>query len=110
MHDALYMNQPRLSLQTFFALAETLGLPQNELQTALTSDRYADRIRSDFLSGVRSGVNGTPCFFINGVRHDGRLELRRAGRRDPGRPDAPAAGLAAPARRLPLDVPRKGKA
>jgi protein-disulfide isomerase len=71
MHDALYVNQPRLGLQTLFALAEALGLPENELQAALTSGRYADRIRSDFLSGVRSGVNGTPCFFINGVRHDG---------------------------------------
>jgi protein-disulfide isomerase len=71
MHDALYMNQPRLSLQTFFALAQALGLPQNELQTALTGDRYADKIRSDFLNGVRSDVNGTPCFFINGVRHEG---------------------------------------
>jgi predicted DsbA family dithiol-disulfide isomerase len=58
-------------MQTLFGLAEALGLPQNELQAALTSGRYAERIRSDFLSGVRGGVNGTPCFFINGVRHDG---------------------------------------
>jgi protein-disulfide isomerase len=34
-----------------------------------------DRIRQDFLSGVRSGVNGTPTFFINGVRHDGSDDL-----------------------------------
>jgi protein-disulfide isomerase len=71
MHDALYMNQPRLGPQALFALADALGLPENELQAALTSGAYADRIRSDFLSGVHSGVNGTPCFFINGVRHDG---------------------------------------
>ena len=31
---------------------------------------HADRVHEDFLSGVRSGVNGTPTFFINGVRHD----------------------------------------
>jgi protein-disulfide isomerase len=71
MHDALYMNQPRLSLQTLFRLAEALGLPQNELQDTMSHGRYADKIRSDFLSGARSGVNGTPCFFINGMRHDG---------------------------------------
>jgi len=29
----------------------------------------------DFRSGVTSGVNGTPTFFINGVRHDGSWEL-----------------------------------
>jgi len=28
-------------------------------------------IREDFSGGVRSGVNGTPTFFINGERHDG---------------------------------------
>lgn len=71
MHDALYTNQPRLSLQTLLGLAEALGLPADELEAALANGRYADKIRSDFRSGVRSGVNGTPCFFINGVRHDG---------------------------------------
>lgn len=71
MHDALYANQPRLGLETFLGLAETLGLPRSELKSVLTSQRYADKIRSDFLSGVRGGVNGTPCFFVNGVRHDG---------------------------------------
>jgi protein-disulfide isomerase len=33
------------------------------------------RVREDFLSGVRSGVDGTPTFFINDVRHDGPYEL-----------------------------------
>jgi protein-disulfide isomerase len=32
-------------------------------------------VREDFLSGVRSGVNGTPTFFVNGVRHDGGYDL-----------------------------------
>jgi protein-disulfide isomerase len=36
---------------------------------------YAERIREDFMSGVRSGVNGTPTFFINGVRHDGSYDF-----------------------------------
>ena len=31
---------------------------------------YAGRVHEDFLSGVRSGVNGTPCFYINGLRYD----------------------------------------
>ena len=37
--------------------------------------RYASKVRDDFLSGVRSGVNGTPTFFINGVRHNGTWDL-----------------------------------
>jgi protein-disulfide isomerase len=36
---------------------------------------YAPRVREDFLGGVRSGVNGTPTFFINGHRHDGPWDL-----------------------------------
>ena len=36
---------------------------------------YNDRIRRDFMGGVRSGVNGTPTFYINGVRHDGGYSL-----------------------------------
>ena len=28
--------------------------------------KYAWRVREDFKSGVRGGVNGTPTFFING--------------------------------------------
>ena len=41
----------------------------------LTLRRHAQRVRDDFMSGVRSGVNGTPTFFINGRRHDGDFDL-----------------------------------
>jgi predicted DsbA family dithiol-disulfide isomerase len=40
----------------------------------LAQHAYSERVREDFMSGVRSGVNGTPTFFINGVRHDGSYE------------------------------------
>ena len=33
------------------------------------------RVREDFMSGVRSGVNGTPTFYINGVRHDDSYDV-----------------------------------
>jgi protein-disulfide isomerase len=41
----------------------------------MESHHYAERVRADFSSGVRSGVNGTPSFFINGARHDGPFDL-----------------------------------
>jgi protein-disulfide isomerase len=28
-------------------------------------------VQDDLISGIRSGVKGTPSFFINGMRHDG---------------------------------------
>jgi protein-disulfide isomerase len=71
MHDGLYENQESLGLPMFFALADALDLPEEGLRDALANGRFAPKIRADFLGGVRSGVNGTPAFFINGLRHDG---------------------------------------
>lgn len=71
MHDAIYANQPRLGVPLLFAIAGTLKLSQIGLRDSLANFLHAERVRSDFLGGVRSGVNGTPTFFINGVRHDG---------------------------------------
>lgn len=71
MHDALFENQERLSIPAIFLLGEDLGLPESGLRNALESGQYRNKVRNDFTSGVRSGVNGTPTFFINGVRHDG---------------------------------------
>ena len=71
MHDAIYDNQDRLGLPLLFVLARKLGLSELELQSALESGQYEPKVRADFLGGVRSGVNGTPSFFINGERHDG---------------------------------------
>jgi protein-disulfide isomerase len=75
MHDEIYENQLHLNLQLLFELAELLGLPVEDLQNALANHQFLPKIRTDFLSGVRSGVNGTPTFFINGVRHDGSYEF-----------------------------------
>lgn len=71
MHDAIYANQPRLGVPLLFAIAGTLKLSQIGLRDSLANFLHAERVRSDFLGGVRSGVNGTPTFFINGVRHEG---------------------------------------
>jgi protein-disulfide isomerase len=56
--------------------AEAAGAQELEPFAAdLAEHRHAPKIREDFLSGVRSGVNGTPTFFVNGVRHDGGYDL-----------------------------------
>lgn len=75
MHDGIYENQILLSEAFLLELAESLGLPSPGLLKALSSREYAPRVRNDFLGGVRSGVNGTPTFFINGRRHDGPFEF-----------------------------------
>jgi protein-disulfide isomerase len=71
MHDALFQNQSRLGVTTIFLIGEELGLPETALRNALETGQYRNKVHGDFMGGIRSGVNGTPAFFINGVRHDG---------------------------------------
>lgn len=75
MHDLLFENQRRFDTELFFALAEELTLSPESLNQALEDRIFDERVRADFNGGVRSGVNGTPTFFINGRRHDGPPDL-----------------------------------
>lgn len=70
MHVSLFANQPTLSPPLIYRLAVALQLSGEELRDALKQEVYASKIRSQFLGGVRSGVNGTPTFFIGGTRLD----------------------------------------
>lgn len=70
MHDTLFQNQKALGDEDLISYAARLGIDRAWADSALASHRFASRVREQFLSGVRSGVNGTPTFFINGVRHD----------------------------------------
>jgi protein-disulfide isomerase len=74
MHDLLYENQDRLGISLFEQLADSLQLPLDELAQALQSHQFKSRVRADFSSGARSGVNGTPTFFINGTRYENSPE------------------------------------
>jgi protein-disulfide isomerase len=75
MHDLLYENQKRLSDDDLRAYAETLGLDLESFDRELAEHVHAARVHEDFMSGVRSGVNGTPSFYINGARHDDSYDL-----------------------------------
>lgn len=89
MHDLLFENQSRLDMAVFERLAEELHLSAPELREALNGRDYLARARADFAGGVRSGVNGTPTFFINDLRNDGSFEyedLRAAIEETPGDP------------------------
>ena len=74
MHDLLYAHQNALDDRHLAEYATSLGVAASEVKRALAQHAYSDRVREDFMSGVRSGVNGTPTFFINGARHDGSYE------------------------------------
>jgi protein-disulfide isomerase len=75
MHDLLYENQQRLGDDDLRVHAEMLGLDVERFDRELAEHVHAARVHEDFMSGVRSGVNGTPTFYIDGVRHDGSYDL-----------------------------------
>jgi len=75
MHHALFTHQNALAASNLVHYGARIGLDTTLLAQALTEHRFKTRVREDFISGVRSGVNGTPTFFINGRRHDGPFDL-----------------------------------
>jgi protein-disulfide isomerase len=70
MHDLLYEHQSALADEDLLRYARQLGLDMARIQRELAAHTYAPVVRQDFMGGVRSGVSGTPRFFINGRRHE----------------------------------------
>jgi len=75
MHDRLFENQERLGEALFLDLDKELKLSATAMRQALAQKTFEARVRADFTGGVRSGVNGTPTFFINGQRHNGSFDF-----------------------------------
>jgi protein-disulfide isomerase len=75
MHDAIYEHQREsptaLSDANLVRYGAAVGADAGVIERDLASGAFVDRIQADFMGGVRSGVNGTPTFFVNGERYDG---------------------------------------
>ncbi len=71
MHELLYEHQGELDREHLDDYASEIGLDVERFERELDAHTYADRVREDFLGGVHSGANGTPTFYLNGVRYDG---------------------------------------
>jgi protein-disulfide isomerase len=74
VHDLIFENQKNLSVQELLGYAERAGADIKKLAKDLDSQQIIDKVENDMEGGARSGVNGTPTFFINGKRHDGSYE------------------------------------
>ncbi len=74
MHDLLFRNQARLELKHLVGYAEQLQLDAERFRTELKSQTYQERVRKNFIAGVKNGVNGTPGLFLNGVRQQGAFD------------------------------------
>jgi Na+:H+ antiporter, NhaA family len=73
MHDRLFETRA-VAPRDLVIHARALDLDIDTFVEDLEARRYTERIREDLASGARSGVNGTPTFFVNGRRHDGSYE------------------------------------
>jgi protein-disulfide isomerase len=71
MHHILFENSPALEPDDLVEYARALHLDMRRFAKELADRVHLPRVREDFKSGVRSGVNGTPSFFINDLRYDG---------------------------------------
>jgi protein-disulfide isomerase len=71
MHDMLFENQDALEDDDIAGYATALRLDPRRLLGEVLSGVHTARVREDFRNGVRGGVNGTPTFFVNGLRYAG---------------------------------------
>lgn len=75
MHDLLFANQESLSERSLQALVGDLGLSEANMKQVRSTGTLRNRIDADLAGGIRSGVNGTPTFFLNGDRYDGSTDF-----------------------------------
>ncbi|HEX4373109.1 MAG TPA: DsbA family protein [Puia sp.] len=74
MHDIIFENQQRLDDTHLVRYAEKIGLDIKKFETDFEKPEFTEKVESDFESGIHSGVNGTPSFFINGQKYNGDWE------------------------------------
>jgi len=74
MHDAIYENQQNLDENFLLELAENLELDVSKFKTDINSKALEEKVEGDFESGILSGVNGTPSFYVNGKKFNGGAE------------------------------------
>jgi protein-disulfide isomerase len=77
VHDLIYEHQQNLSTQLLLSLAESAGVDIKKLSQDISTPAVTDRVEKDLEGGARSGVNGTPSFFVNGYKYEGYHEYDR---------------------------------
>ena len=77
MHDIIFENQRSLSEAGLLKLAGSIGLDVEPFKKDITKENLQEKVESDFESGIRSGVNATPTFFINGEKYNDGWESDR---------------------------------
>lgn len=77
MHDIILQNQKHLEFEDLLVYAEKIDLDSDQFKNDMQNNALRAKVEADFESGVRSGVNRTPSFFINGVKYEGGSEANK---------------------------------
>jgi len=75
MHDYLFEHQQALDDNHLLKNAAALGIDTDKFRSEMSGHIYTSMIDRSLGEGIASGVEGTPSFFINGVRHNGSWDL-----------------------------------
>jgi protein-disulfide isomerase len=76
MHDMMLENQSnKLSASHLLRFAGRLGLDLKTFQRDIQDEKLAAKVETQFETGIRSGVNGTPSLYINGAKYNGAYDL-----------------------------------
>jgi len=73
MHELLFSQPKNLNREQILEYARQLGFNVDTFSAAMDSEAIYAQVRSNMAGGIRSGVNTTPTFYIQGLRHDGDL-------------------------------------
>lgn len=74
MHELIFDNQAVLGIDMLLDLAEKLHLDMKTFQNDFRDPKLFEKVEANFESGIVSGVNGTPSFYINGNKHNGSYD------------------------------------
>jgi protein-disulfide isomerase len=77
MHDLLFDSQSHLKLPQLRGYAERLELDMARYDADMAEQVYLQRVREHIESGEKSGVRGTPAFFVDGTIQDVSFGLQQ---------------------------------
>jgi len=75
MYNLIFENQTGMNRQHLFGLAKTLPLDMPRFEKDVADPALSKTVEANFESGIISGVNGTPSFYINGEKYNGPYDF-----------------------------------
>jgi protein-disulfide isomerase len=76
MHDLLFKNQKKLSVDDLRGYGASLGLKKAAFKKCLDDGRYAEDVKSDLKVAQAAGIKGTPSFIVGKMQKDGMVAGR----------------------------------